>query len=107
MASPPTLSISNQQSNTTTQTQPPIATPALRAFISRASSSICHGFSQRRPWSKLIDRTSMARPDSLSKAYSRIRKNLGYFRVNYLTFVALVLAFSLLSHHSHSRNPRP
>ncbi|GMY08319.1 PRA1 family protein B3-like [Fagus crenata] len=98
MASPPTLPISNQQSNTTTQTQPPIATPAFRAFISRASSSIRHGFSQRRPWSELIDRNSMARPDSLSEAYSRIRKNLGYFRVNYLTFVALVLAFSLLSH---------
>ncbi|GMY39661.1 PRA1 family protein B3-like [Fagus crenata] len=107
MASPPTLPISNQQSNTTTQTQPPITTPAFRAFISRASSSIRHGFSQRHPWSELIDRASMARPDSLSEAYSRIRKNLGYFRDNYLTFVALVLAFSLFSHHSHSRNPPP
>jgi len=40
----------------------------------------------------------MTRPESLTEAYSRIRKNLAYFRVNYLTFISLVLAFSLLSH---------
>lgn len=96
MASPPTLPISNPQSSAP-QSQPPIATPALRAFISRLSSSIRHGFSQRRPWYELIDRSSMVRPDSLTEAYSRIRKNLSYFRVNYLTFLAIVLAFSLIS----------
>ena len=97
MASPPTLPISNSQTNSTATTQP-ITTPAFRAFISRLSSSIRHGFSQRRPWSELVDRTSMTRPESLTEAYSRIRKNLAYFRVNYLTFISLVLAFSLLSH---------
>lgn len=40
----------------------------------------------------------MARPDSLSEAASRIRKNLSYFKVNYISFIAVVLAFSLLSH---------
>lgn len=39
----------------------------------------------------------MTRPDSLSEAYSRIRRNLSYFKVNYVTLLALVLAFSLLS----------
>ncbi|KAF3971729.1 hypothetical protein ACB098_06G136500 [Castanea mollissima] len=97
MASPPTLPVSNSQTNSTATTQP-ITTPALRAFISRLSSSIRRGFSQRRPWSELVDRTSMTRPESLTEAYSRIRKNLAYFRVNYLTFISLVLAFSLLSH---------
>ncbi|KAL4620781.1 hypothetical protein ACB092_06G180700 [Castanea dentata] len=97
MASPPTLPVSNLQTNSTATTQP-ITTPALRAFISRLSSSIRRGFSQRRPWSELVDRTSMTRPESLTEAYSRIRKNLAYFRVNYLTFISLVLAFSLLSH---------
>ncbi|KAJ9160397.1 hypothetical protein P3X46_025802 [Hevea brasiliensis] len=90
----PTIPISNPQS----QSQPPIATPAFRAFISLLSSSIRHGLSQRRPWSELVDRNSMARPDSLSEAASRIRKNLSYFKVNYITFLAIVLAFSLLSH---------
>ncbi|XP_028778824.1 PRA1 family protein B1-like [Neltuma alba] len=101
MASPPTLPISNPQSNsgtTASQSQPPIATPAFRSFISRFSSSVRQGFSQRRPWSELIDRTAMSRPDSLSEAYSRIRKNFSYFRVNYITLLALVLAVSLVSH---------
>lgn len=94
MASAPTIPISNPSQSS----QPPIATPALRAFISRLTSSVRHGFAQRRPWSELVDRSAMARPDSLTEAYSRIRKNLTYFRVNYLTFLALVLAFSLVSH---------
>ncbi|KAI5670430.1 hypothetical protein M9H77_10794 [Catharanthus roseus] len=102
MASPPTLPISNSQSTTTTtggaQSQPPIATPAFRSFINRLSSSLRQGFSQRRPWSELIDRTSFARPDTLSEAASRVRKNFSYFRVNYISVLALVLALSLLSH---------
>ncbi|KAJ6891910.1 hypothetical protein NC651_025187 [Populus alba x Populus x berolinensis] len=90
--SSPTIPISNPQ------TQSPIATPAFRAFLSRISTSIRQGFSQRRPWSELIDRNYMARPDSLSEAATRIRKNLSYFKVNYITLLALILAFSLLSH---------
>ncbi|CAK9135848.1 unnamed protein product [Ilex paraguariensis] len=99
MASPPTLPISSPQSTTTTvDSQPPIATPAFRAFLSRLSASLRYGFSQRRPWSELLDRSSFSRPDSLSDAASRVRKNLSYFRVNYISLLALVLAFSLLSH---------
>lgn len=101
MASPPTLPISTPQSNSGSngsQSQPPIATPAFRAFIARLSSSVRQGFSHRRPWSELIDRTAMSRPDSLSEAYSRIRKNFSYFRVNYITLLAVVLAVSLVSH---------
>ncbi|MBA0627184.1 hypothetical protein Godav_004729 [Gossypium davidsonii] len=40
----------------------------------------------------------MARPDNLTDAYSRIRKNLSYFKVNYITLLVVVLAFSILSH---------
>ncbi|XAR65985.1 hypothetical protein NMG60_11012016 [Bertholletia excelsa] len=101
MASPPTLPISKEQSSAASsggQSQPTIATPAFRTFISRLSFSLRQGFSQRRPWSELVDRTSFARPDSLTEAASRIRKNLSYFRVNYITLIALVLALSLLSH---------
>ncbi|KAF4369170.1 PRA1 family protein B3-like [Cannabis sativa] len=100
MASPPTLPIS--QSNQGAAAPPPsqstIATPALRAFLSRLSNSVRHGFSQRRPWSELLDRSSLSRPDSLTEAYSRIRKNVPYFRVNYAILVGIALALSLLSH---------
>ncbi|KAL6291148.1 PRA1 family protein B1 [Prunus yedoensis var. nudiflora] len=98
MATPPTIPISNNQSTVGAQSQPPIATPAFRAFLSRFSTSIRYGFSQRRPWYELLDRSSLARPDSLSDAYSRIRKNFTYFRVNYVSLLALVLALSLLTH---------
>ncbi|KAL3650321.1 PRA1 protein B3 [Castilleja foliolosa] len=94
MASPATLPISNPQSDS----QPPIATPAFRAFISRLNSTVRNGLSQRRPWSELIDRSALSRPDNLSDAASRIRKNFNYFRVNYVSLLALSLALSLLSH---------
>ncbi|KAL0299339.1 UNVERIFIED_CONTAM: PRA1 family protein B3 [Sesamum radiatum] len=80
------------------ESQPPIATPAFRAFLSRLNATVRHGFSQRRPWLELLDRSSFSRPDSLSEAASRIRKNFSYFRINYISLLALSLAFSLLSH---------
>ncbi|KAL6545113.1 PRA1 protein B1 [Orobanche hederae] len=90
----PTIPISNPQ----LESQPPIATPAFRTFLSRLSASIRHGLSQRRPWLELLDRSSFTRPDSLTEAASRIRKNFSYFRINYVSLLALSLAFSLLSH---------
>ncbi|CAN8268033.1 unnamed protein product [Cochlearia groenlandica] len=97
MASPPpTIPVTNQQQSV--QSQPPINTPAFRTFFSRLSSSIRDGLSQRRPWTELIDRSTMAKPESLTDALSRIRKNLSYFKVNYVAIVSLVLAFSLLTH---------
>ncbi|KAJ4969653.1 hypothetical protein NE237_002752 [Protea cynaroides] len=100
MSSPPTLPISSPQAHIPSggQSQPPIGTPAFRVFVSRLSESVRHGFSQRRSWSELLDRTSFARPDSLTEAASRVRKNFSYFRVNYFTLLASVLALSLLSH---------
>ncbi|XP_062117720.1 PRA1 family protein B3-like [Humulus lupulus] len=100
MASQPTLPISqsNPGGGAPAPSQSAIATPALRAFLSRLSNSVRYGFSQRRSWSELLDRSSMSRPDSLSEAYSRIRKNVPYFRVNYAILVGIALALSLLSH---------
>ncbi|KAJ0258667.1 PRA1 family protein B2 [Hirschfeldia incana] len=94
MSSPATLPVTNQQA----AQQQPINTHAFRTFLSRLSSSLRDSLSQRRPWLELIDRTSFARPDSLTDSISRIRKNLSYFKVNYAAIVSLVLAFSLLSH---------
>ncbi|EOA28822.1 hypothetical protein CARUB_v10025061mg [Capsella rubella] len=94
-SSPATLPVTNQQA---TQSQPPINTHAFRTFLSRLSSSLRESLSQRRPWLELVDRSSFARPDSLSDSFTRIRKNLAYFKVNYSAIVSLVLAFSLLSH---------
>ncbi|XP_050214728.1 PRA1 family protein B4 [Mercurialis annua] len=97
--SPAILPISNpQQTTTTAASQPPIATPAFRAFINHISDSVRNGLSQRRPWAELADRSAFSKPESFSDAALRVRKNYTYFRVNYLSVIGLILAFSLLSH---------
>ncbi|KAG8068340.1 hypothetical protein GUJ93_ZPchr0005g15308 [Zizania palustris] len=58
----------------------PIATPALRLFLSRLSDSVRRSLSDRRPWTELMDRSAFSRPDSLSDATSRLRRNLACFR---------------------------
>ncbi|KAF8006066.1 hypothetical protein BT93_K0381 [Corymbia citriodora subsp. variegata] len=108
MSSPAVLPISNPQpsagvgaaaagSGGSAQSQPPIATPALRSFVNHLSNSLNHGLSQRRPWAELVDRSAFSKPESLSDAALRVRKNYSYFRVNYLTVVAAVVAFSLIT----------
>ncbi|XP_078181441.1 PRA1 family protein B2-like [Carex rostrata] len=96
---PPLLPISTTTpASQTPSTTDPATAPGLRFFLSRFSDSIRRSLSDRRPWSELIDRSAFSRPDSLSDATSRVRKNLGYFRVNYAAVIALCLAASLLSH---------
>ncbi|XVF08343.1 hypothetical protein REPUB_Repub06bG0218500 [Reevesia pubescens] len=88
-------------SSSTTQSaesQPPVATPAFRAFLSHLNDSLRNGLSQRRPWAELVDRSAFSKPESFSEATLRVRKNYSYFRVNYLSVIGLILAFSLLSH---------
>ncbi|KAG6580450.1 PRA1 family protein B4, partial [Cucurbita argyrosperma subsp. sororia] len=105
-SSPAILPISNPQSPAilsaasggSLQSQGPVTTPAFRVFINQISESLRHGLSQRKPWAELADRTAFSKPESLSEATLRIRKNYSYFRVNYLAVVALILGFSLVSH---------
>uniref|UniRef100_A0ACD5TG88 Uncharacterized protein n=1 Tax=Avena sativa TaxID=4498 RepID=A0ACD5TG88_AVESA len=76
----------------------PIATPAFRLFLSRISDSARRSLSDRRPWAEMVDRSAFSRPDSLSDATTRLRRNLTYFRVNYTAVVAFALGASLLAH---------
>lgn len=73
-------------------------TSAARVFWARLSDASRVALSQRRPWSELFDRTSFGKPDSVSDATNRVRKNWGYFRVNYLLFLVAVVGFSLVTH---------
>jgi hypothetical protein len=98
--SPPVLPITNPQPTTTstaTASQPPLPPHALRAFLNNVTESVRNGFSQRRPFSELIDRSAFSKPESISEATTRIRKNYAYFRINYLATISLILAFSLLT----------
>jgi len=71
---------------------------ATRAFLGRVYDSTKRSLSGARPWPELLDRAALNRPESLSEATSRLRKNLAYFRVNYAAIVALSLAVALLAH---------
>lgn len=95
---PPILPISTPTTTTTTTSDPPISTPAFRAFVTRLTDQLKDGLSQRRPWAELLDRTAFTKPESITEATTRLRKNYSYFRVNYLSFLALVILFSLLTH---------
>ncbi|KAL8260251.1 hypothetical protein R6Q59_028204 [Mikania micrantha] len=95
-APPSSISIST---DTTTASHPiSVPTSTIRLLSSRLSSSLRRSFSQNRPWSELADRTSFSRPISFSDATVRIRRNFSYFRVNYTTILACVIAVSLISH---------
>ncbi|KAF9591945.1 hypothetical protein IFM89_010303 [Coptis chinensis] len=103
MASAPPLPISNPQSNSNsnpnpTQTTTSLTNPAFKAFLTRLTDSTRLAFSHRRPWYELIDRSAFTRPESISESINRIRKNYSYFKINYITLLASVLALSLLSH---------
>ncbi|KAK4749518.1 hypothetical protein SAY87_026967 [Trapa incisa] len=93
ISSPPLASTAGSD-----QSQPSAATSALRSFINNISNSLSQGFVQRRPWPELVDRSTFSKPESLSDASLRVRKNYSYFRVNYLSFIAAVLAVSLITH---------
>ncbi|KAL9247707.1 hypothetical protein vseg_021111 [Gypsophila vaccaria] len=72
--------------------------PSFRKFVFRANESAYRALAHRKPWSELLDYEAFSRPCSLSEGTSRIRKNLSYFRINYLILLVVVLAFSLFSH---------
>lgn len=70
---------------------------AARAFVGRISENWHHALSQSRPWRELVDRSSFGKPESLSDATGRIRKNCAHFRLNYALLFTAVLAVSLIS----------
>ncbi|XVF05818.1 hypothetical protein REPUB_Repub05bG0205800 [Reevesia pubescens] len=96
MSSTPMLPVSSSDPNA--ESKPSITTPNIRSILTRISASVHIALSHCRPWTELIDRTAFAKPASFSDATSRLRKNFSYFRSNYLTVLAGVLAFSLISH---------
>jgi hypothetical protein len=99
---PPLLPVTNTAPGSSPATaagsDAPIAQPAFRLFLSRFSDSARRSLSDRRPWGELLDRSAFSKPDSVSDATSRLRRNLAYFRVNYAAVVAFALGASLLAH---------
>ncbi|KAK6152544.1 hypothetical protein DH2020_015179 [Rehmannia glutinosa] len=100
-SSPAILPITNPQPIPTTaaaaDNQQLSSTSAVRSFFSSISSTVRTGLANRRPWPELLDRSAFSKPESVSEATIRLRKNYTYFRINYLTVITAVLAVSLLT----------
>lgn len=100
-SSPAVLPISNAQTTgaavPSSDTVVVAPTPAFRAFINHITDTVRNGLANRRPWAELVDRSAFSKPDSISDATLRIRKNYAYFKINYLSLVAVVLGFSLIT----------
>jgi hypothetical protein len=64
-----------------------------------ADSNVWIGL-QRKPWSEVLDRTSFNKPSSVQEAANRLRKNAGYFKINYLIVILLTVAGTFLTHPS-------
>ncbi|CAM8949891.1 hypothetical protein QQ045_028161 [Rhodiola kirilowii] len=67
-------------------------------FISRAKERIRLGLGTRRPWRVFLTLRALGLPPNFSGAFSRIRTNLAYFRMNYAIIVLVILFLSLLWH---------
>lgn len=51
---------------------------------------------ERKPTNEFFDRTALDKPASMGEAWSRIRRNALYFRVNYAIIIVSTMALSLL-----------
>lgn len=65
--------------------------------ITKLRESAGHVLAQRRPWSEIVDRSAYSKPASVAEASSRVRKNVSYFKVNYVLFMVGVLVLCLVT----------
>ncbi|XP_073062986.1 PRA1 family protein B4-like [Primulina eburnea] len=96
-SSPAILPISNPQQSATTTADGQQSSLAVRVFFAGISETVRSGLANRRPWPELVERSAFSKPESVSEATLRIRKNFQYFRINYFTIITAVLAISLLT----------
>jgi len=76
------------------------ATSPAQMALAQINDTARHVFAQRRPWSEITDRSAYSKPADFAEATGRIRKNVNYFKVNYVLFMISVLVMCLLTHPS-------
>lgn len=88
--------MAGQQTLPTVQNPPPTSTS--RVIFAGVIESGKATLALQKPWSEMLDRNGFGRPESVSDASSRMRKNLNYFRTNYAVLALGMLGLSLLWH---------
>lgn len=90
---PPVLPVTQQAGGAATTTTPP---SPIWALIGKGQEAFNLALAQKRPWSEVVDRSQLAKPESFSDAITRARKNWFYFRINYSLVLVSVVALSLV-----------
>ncbi|KAI3759750.1 hypothetical protein L6452_07786 [Arctium lappa] len=67
-------------------------------YLSTAKARIKSGLGTRRPWKEMFNLRWINFPHGVSDGFSRIGTNVGYFRMNYVIIMLLILFLSLLWH---------
>ncbi|KAL4572871.1 hypothetical protein LXL04_019659 [Taraxacum kok-saghyz] len=72
----------------------------LRRTVVRSDTkwTLQTGLGTRRPWKEMFNLGSINFPQGISEAFSRVKMNIGYFRMNYAIVVLVILFLSLLWH---------
>lgn len=91
-------SANGQSATPTTTGVSQSSAPAVRAFISQVTETTQSAVARQRPWPELMDRKAFYKPESFADATGRMKKNITYFRMNYIIFMLLAIGLSLLWH---------
>lgn len=71
---------------------------SAKAYMGEFAEASRMVLARQRPLSEVVDRRSFTIPASLADATSRMKENLGHFKVNYAVISAGIVFFSLLWH---------
>uniref|UniRef100_A0A7S0VS06 PRA1 family protein n=1 Tax=Polytomella parva TaxID=51329 RepID=A0A7S0VS06_9CHLO len=72
----------------------------LSSAYSRIKDYLSTVRAKRKPWHELIDRNAISKPATLGEATTRIRKNVNYFKLNYIIIILNTTVLSFLMHPS-------
>lgn len=67
-------------------------------MLGRLSTAFSAVLKEQKPWPELLDRSVMSKPANVGEAVTRIRRNVKYFRINYLVIMLASTAVSFLMH---------
>eukprot|EP00803_Ostreobium_quekettii_P007278 evm.model.scf_1979.4 EVM.evm.TU.scf_1979.4 scf_1979:24871-28207(-) len=75
---------------------PSVQPAVVLSFAGRLKEYAAGVVRQGKPWSEVVDRTAFSRPQNLAEATSRLKKNVAYFRINYLIIVIMAITVCML-----------
>ena len=70
---------------------------AVQMLMAKVQDSASGVLAERKAWSEMMDKNSFSKPESISEATNRVRKNLTYFKVNYGICLGAIVTVCLLT----------